>query len=171
MAFLDLGGVSALWGRAKACFAAKHTHTLNGAASANPSWWAPLSGGSAGQYIVSAGSGPPVWATLSGNTTIMPNGYPEGSICLACDPAFNPASKFGGTWAKRTDTYLFLGITIWKCVTSPSRYLAPLDMYPPGVCFLTYDATRNPASEFGGTWTLNTDTYLFMGIKIYKRVS
>lgn len=169
--FVGSNRMAELWADIKATFARKHVHTLNGAAAENPAWYAPASAGGAGQYLVSAGSGAPVWATLSGGNTVMPNGYPAGAVCLAWDPAFNPAAFFGGTWTKRTDTYLFLGITVWKCVVSPAQYLAPLDMYPPVVAFLTYDSSRNPAAEFGGTWTLVTETYLFMGIKIYKRVA
>lgn len=169
--FVGKSRTAEMWAKIKATFATKHTHKINGVVEANPELYAPKSAGAAGQYLVSSGSGSPLWATLSGNNTVMPNGYPSGAVCLAWDSSFDPAASFGGTWAKRTDTYLFLGITIWRCVVSPSTYLSPLDMYPPGVCFLTFDETRNPANEFGGTWSLITETYLFLGIKIYKRVS
>lgn len=148
-----------------------HSYTLNGTATTNPSWYAPASAGTAGQYLVSSGNGAPTWATIQGGVVFMPNGYPEGSVYLTYDPDFNPAETFGGTWTKETSTYLFLGITIWKCAATPNQYFSPLDMYPIGTAFMTYDSDHNPAAEFGGTWTLETQTYLFLGIKIYKRVA
>lgn len=150
--------------------ATNHAHTLNGASVASPSWYAPRSAGNAGQYLVSSGSGEPVWATIEGGVVFMPNGYPDDSVYLTYDPDFNPASEFGGTWTKETSTYLFLGITIWRCVATPNQYFSPLDMHPVGTAFMTYDKAHNPAAEFGGTWTLETSTYMFLGIKIYRRV-
>lgn len=153
--------------------AANHTHaySLNGASTTNPGWYAPTSAGTAGQYLVSSGSGAPTWATIEGGVVFMPNGYPDDSVYMTYDPDFNPAEEFGGTWTKETQTYLFLGITIWKCVATPNAYFSPLDMHPIGTAFMTYDSDHNPAAEFGGTWTLETQTYLFLGIKIYKRVA
>lgn len=172
MGYLDNNGVSTLWSKIKAKLSTKgNIGNLNGSSNATPSWYAPVSAGSAGQYLVSSGTGAPVWATQSGMSTIMPNGYPNGSVYLTYDSAFDPAEKWGGTWTKRTDTYMFMGITVWKCVVSPSSYIAPLDMYPVGTAFLTYDQSHNPSQEFGGTWTVRDDTYLFMGITIYRRVA
>lgn len=152
--------------------ASSHTHsyTLNGTATTHPSWYAPVSAGAAGQYLVSSGNGAPTWATIEGGVVFMPNGYPEDSVYMTYDPDFNPAAEFGGTWTKETRTYLFLGITIWRCVATPNQYFSPLDMYPVGTAFLTYDSAHNPAAEFGGTWTLEERTYLFLGIKIYRRI-
>lgn len=150
--------------------ATNHAHMLNGSSVASPSWFAPRSAGNAGQYLVSSGNGEPVWATIEGGVVFMPNGYPEGSVYLTYDPDYNPASEFGGTWTKETSTYLFLGITIWRCVSTPNQYFSPLDMHPVGTAFMTYDKAHNPAAEFGGTWTLETSTYMFLGIKIYRRV-
>lgn len=152
--------------------ASSHTHSykLNGSSTTNPSWYAPASAGTAGQYLVSSGNGAPTWATIEGGVVFMPNGYPEDSVYMTYDPDFNPAETFGGTWTKETQTYLFLGITIWRCVATPNQYFSPLDMYPVGTAFLTYDKAHNPAAEIGGTWTLETQTYLFLGIKIYRRI-
>lgn len=150
--------------------ATNHAHMLNGSSVASPSWYAPRSAGNAGQYLVSSGSGEPVWTDIEGGVVFMPNGYPEGSVYLTYDPDFNPASEFGGTWTKETSTYLFLGITIWRCVSTPNQYFSPLDMHPVGTAFMTYDKAHNPAAEFGGTWTLETSTYMFLGIKIYRRI-
>lgn len=150
--------------------ATNHAHMLNGSSVASPSWYAPRSAGQTGQYLVSSGSGEPVWTDIEGGVVFMPNGYPEGSVYLTYDPDFNPASEFGGTWTKETSTYLFLGITIWRCVSTPNQYFSPLDMHPVGTAFMTYDKAHNPAAEFGGTWTLETSTYMFLGIKIYRRV-
>lgn len=152
--------------------ASSHTHSykLNGNSTTNPSWYAPVSAGTAGQYLVSSGNGAPTWATIEGGVVFMPNGYPEDSVYMTYDPDFNPAETFGGTWTKETQTYLFLGITIWRCVATPNQYFSPLDMYPVGTAFLTYDKAHNPAAEIGGTWTLETQTYLFLGIKIYRRI-
>lgn len=150
--------------------ATNHAHMLNGSSVASPSWFAPRTAGNAGQYLVSSGSGEPVWTDIEGGVVFMPNGYPEGSVYLTYDPDFNPASEFGGTWTKETSTYLFLGITIWRCVSTPNQYFSPLDMHPVGTAFMTYDKAHNPAAEFGGTWTLETSTYMFLGIKIYRRV-
>lgn len=150
--------------------ATNHAHILNGSSVASPSWYAPRSAGQTGQYLVSSGSGEPVWTDIEGGVVFMPNGYPEGSVYLTYDPDFNPASEFGGTWTKETSTYLFLGITIWRCVSTPNQYFSPLDMHPVGTAFMTYDKAHNPAAEFGGTWTLETSTYMFLGIKIYRRV-
>lgn len=151
--------------------ATNHAHTLNGVSVASPSWFAPRSAGNAGQYLVSSGDGEPVWATIEGGVVFMPNGYPDDSVYLTYDPDFNPAAEFGGTWTKETQTYLFLGITIWRCVATPNQYFSPLDMYPVGTAFMTYDKAHNPAAEFGGTWTLEESTYMFLGIKIYRRVA
>lgn len=148
-----------------------HAHTLNGKSVSSPSWYAPRTVGQMGQYLVSSGTGEPVWATVEGGVMVYPTGYPVGSVYLTFDSNFNPAKTFGGSWTKNEETYLFLGITIWRCVESPDKYFTPLDLYPIGTAFLTFDEDRNPASEFGGTWTLNTETYLFLGIKIYKRIS
>lgn len=153
-----------------AAVAHTHTYTLNGTATTNPSWYAPASAGTAGQYLVSSGNGAPTWATIEGGVVFLPNGYPEDSVYMTYDPDFNPAAEFGGTWTKETRTYLFLGITIWRCVATPNQYFSPLDMYPVGTAFLTYDSAHNPAAEFGGTWTLEERTYLFLGIKIYRRI-
>ena len=152
--------------------ASSHTHSykLNGSSTTNPSWYAPASAGTAGQYLVSSGNGAPTWATIEGGVVFMPNGYPEDSVYMTYDPDFNPAETFGGTWTKETQTYLFLGITIWRCVATPNQYFSPLDMHPVGTAFMTYDKAHNPAAEFGGTWTLETSTYMFLGIKIYRRV-
>lgn len=150
--------------------ATNHAHMLNGSSVTSPSWYAPRSAGQTGQYLVSSGSGEPVWTDIEGGVVFMPNGYPEGSVYLTYDPDFNPASEFGGTWTKETSTYLFLGITIWRCVSTPNQYFSPLDMHPIGTAFMTYDKAHNPAAEFGGTWTLETSTYMFLGIKIYRRV-
>lgn len=150
--------------------ATNHAHMLNGSSVASPSWYAPRSAGQTGQYLVSSGSGEPVWTDIEGGVVFMPNGYPEGSVYLTYDPDFNPASEFGGTWTKETSTYLFLGITIWHCVSTPNQYFSPLDMHPVGTAFMTYDKAHNPAAEFGGTWTLETSTYMFLGIKIYRRI-
>lgn len=145
--------------------------TLNGKVVNAPSWYAPRTVGQMGQYLVSSGTGEPVWVTVEGGVMVYPTGYPVGSVYLTFDSNFNPAKTFGGSWTKNEETYLFLGITIWRCVESPDKYFTPLDLYPIGTAFLTFDEDRNPASEFGGTWTLNTETYLFLGIKIYKRIS
>lgn len=150
--------------------ATNHAHMLNGSSVASPSWYAPRSAGQTGQYLVSSGSGEPVWTDIEGGVVFMPNGYPEGSVYLTYDPDFNPASEFGGTWTNETSTYLFLGITIWRCVSTPNQYFSPLDMHPVGTAFMTYDKAHNPAAEFGGTWTLETSTYMFLGIKIYRRI-
>lgn len=150
--------------------ATNHAHMLNGSSVTSPSWYAPRSAGQTGQYLVSSGSGEPVWTDIEGGVVFMPNGYPEGSVYLTYDTDFNPASEFGGTWTKETQTYLFLGITIWRCVSTPNQYFSPLDMHPVGTAFMTYDKAHNPAAEFGGTWTLETSTYMFLGIKIYRRV-
>ena len=163
----DITGLqTALNGKA----ATNHAHMLNGSSVASPSWYAPRSAGQTGQYLVSSGSGEPVWTDIEGGVVFMPNGYPEGSVYLTYDPDFNPASEFGGTWTKETSTYLFLGITIWRCVSTPNQYFSPLDMHPVGTAFMTYDKAHNPAAEFGGTWTLETSTYMFLGIKIYRRI-
>jgi hypothetical protein len=155
----------------KAALNHTHAYTVNGKSTSNPSWYAPSSAGTAGQYLVSSGSGAPTWETIQGGVVFMPNGYPEGSVYLTYDPDFNPADEFGGTWTKEERTHLFLGITIWRCVATPNKYFSPLDMYPVGTAFLTYDKEHNPAAEFGGTWTLEERTYLFMGIKIYRRIA
>lgn len=53
---------------------------------------------------------------------------PGGSEEIACDstpvkmwllmdPGASPAQLFGGSWAMRTDTYLFMGCCIWKRVS------------------------------------------------------
>ena len=45
--------------------------------------------------------------------------------------------------------------------------LAP---YPVGTVFET-KGTQGPASLFGGSWTMDTDTYQFAGIKRYWRIA
>lgn len=155
---------------AKAAVMHTHSYQFNGSTNTAPAWFAPLSSGTAGQYLVSSGSGAPTWATIEGGVVFMPNGYPQDSVYLTYDPDFNPADAFGGTWTKDTQTYLFLGITIWRCLAAPNQYFSPLDMYPIGTAFLTYDKAHNPAAEIGGIWTLEEQTYMFLGIKIYRRV-
>ena len=73
--------------------ASSHTHSykLNGNSTTNPSWYAPASAGTAGQYLVSSGNGAPTWATIEGGVVFMPNGYPEDSVYMTYDPDFNPA--------------------------------------------------------------------------------
>lgn len=44
--------------------ATANTITLNGTATKTPSFYAPTAGGTAGQYLVSGGTGAPTWATL-----------------------------------------------------------------------------------------------------------
>lgn len=55
--------------------------------------------------------------------------------------------------------------------TGPS--MDPLDMYPVGTVFEVKQSasTMDPAEAFGGTWTLDTETYLFAGIKRYWRTA
>lgn len=40
----------------------------------------------------------------------------------------------------------------------------------PGTAYMSF-AESNPAKLFGGTWTVRTDTYLFMGLRIYRRTA
>lgn len=49
--------------------------------------------------------------------------------------------------------------------------LSALNAYPVGAVFEVKQSasTADPAALFGGTWTLDTDTYLFTGIKRYWR--
>lgn len=55
--------------------------------------------------------------------------------------------------------------------TGPS--MDPLDLLPVGTVFEVKQSagTFNPAEQFGGEWTLDTDTYLFAGIKRYWRTA
>ena len=48
-----------------------------------------------------------------------------------------------------------------------------LNSYPVGAVFEVKQSasTADPAALFGGTWTLDTDTYLFTGIKRYWRTA
>ena len=49
----------------------------------------------------------------------------------------------------------------------------PLDMFPVGSVFEVKQSagTFNPAQQFGGSWTQDTSTYLFAGIKRYWRTA
>lgn len=40
----------------------------------------------------------------------------------------------------------------------------------PGTAYMSF-ADSNPAKLFGGTWTVRTDTHLFMGLRIYRRTA
>lgn len=40
----------------------------------------------------------------------------------------------------------------------------------PGTAYFSFEDS-NPAKLFGGTWTVRVDTRLFMGLRIYRRVS
>ncbi len=51
----------------------------------------------------------------SGSEEAAYEGEPVGKWALM-DPGVSPAEKFGGSWTKRTDTYLFMGCCIWKRV-------------------------------------------------------
>ena len=51
----------------------------------------------------------------SGSEEAAYEGEPVGKWALM-DPGVPPAEKFGGSWTKRTDTYLFMGCCIWKRV-------------------------------------------------------
>lgn len=55
--------------------------------------------------------------------------------------------------------------------TGPS--MDPLEMFPVGSVFEVKQeaGTFNPAEQFGGSWTLDTSTYLFAGIKRYWRTA
>lgn len=48
-----------------------------------------------------------------------------------------------------------------------------LDVFPVGSVFEVKQSagTFNPAEQFGGSWTLDQDTYLFTGIKRYWRTA
>lgn len=48
----------------------------------------------------------------------------------------------------------------------------PLELFPVGTVFEVKQSieTAGPASFFGGSWTLDTETYLFNGIKRYWRI-
>ena len=45
------------------------TITLNGASSTSPSWYAPTTAGTSGQFLKSNGSGAPTWAAISTDAT------------------------------------------------------------------------------------------------------
>ena len=58
-----------------------------------------------------------------------------------------------------------------KGETGPTNLLA---MYPVGSVFevkTTLNSSLNPAQAFGGSWTLDTNTYQFSGIKRYWRTA
>ena len=52
----------------------------------------------------------------SGSEEAAYEGEPVGKWALM-DPGVSPAEKFGGSWTKRTDTYLFMGYKIWERVS------------------------------------------------------
>lgn len=41
--------------------------------------------------------------------------------------------------------------------------------YPKGIAIFSYD-DLNPAELYGGTWTVRTDTHMFLGLRVYRRV-
>jgi hypothetical protein len=86
---------------------AEHTHSN---ATSSDAGFMPALDGSVTKFLRGDGT----WAVppnSSGSLTIF-----EGFTLLSSDPDFNPAEAFGGTWTKEESTYLFLGITIWKCL-------------------------------------------------------
>ena len=91
--------------------ASSHTHSN---ATSSAAGFMPALDGSVTKFLRGDGT----WAVppnSSGSLTIF-----EGFTLLSSDPAFNPAEAFGGTWTKEKSTYLFLGLTIWKCLEAPS---------------------------------------------------
>ena len=91
--------------------ASSHTHSN---ATSSAAGFMPALDGSVTKFLRGDGT----WAVppnSSGSLTIF-----EGFTLLSSDPDFNPAEAFGGTWTKEESTYLFLGITIWKCLEAPS---------------------------------------------------
>ena len=90
---------------------AEHTHSN---ATSSAAGFMPALDGSVTKFLRGDG----IWAVppnSSGSLTIF-----EGFTLLSSDPDFNPAEAFGGTWTKEESTYLFLGLTIWKCLEAPS---------------------------------------------------
>lgn len=49
----------------------------------------------------------------------------------------------------------------------------PLVLYPVGTVFevKSSESDQDPAEMFGGSWTLDTETYLFRGIRRYWRTA
>lgn len=91
--------------------ASSHTHSN---ATSSAAGFMPALDGSVTKFLRGDGT----WAVppnSSGSLTIF-----EGFTLLSSDPDFNPAEAFGGTWTKEESTYLFPGITIWKCLEAPS---------------------------------------------------
>lgn len=54
-----------------------------------------------------------------------------------------------------------------------SPYDDPLNIFPIGTVVEVKQSagTFNPAEQFGGSWSLDEDTYLFAGIKRYWRTA
>lgn len=91
--------------------ASSHTHST---ATTSAAGFMPALDGSVTKFLRGDGT----WAVppnSSGSLTIF-----EGFTLLSSDPDFNPAEAFGGTWTKEESAYLFLGLTIWKCLEAPS---------------------------------------------------
>ena len=123
--------------------ATANTITLNGAATANPSFYAPVGGGTAGQYLVSGGTGvAPTWTNLP---TILKKYSAQNGSLTAAGGAF--------TWTIAAATHGIsdpTSVQLFESATG-AMVMADITTYATGVTIVINDTT--------GAGTLAANTY------------
>lgn len=134
---------------------------------------APAAGAST-RYLRSDGTWqvPPdsntTYASMAGATASA-----AGRAGLVPAPAAGNQATFlrgDGTWASPSNTTYGLATQSANGLMSAADKKKLDNAFPVGRAIFSY-VDLNPAALYGGTWTVRTDTYMFMGMKVYRRTA
>lgn len=96
-----------------------------------------------------------------------------GKTGLVPAPAAGKQATFlrgDGAWASPSNTTYGLATQSANGLMSAADKKKLDNAFPVGRAIFSY-VDLNPAALYGGTWTVRTDTYMFMGMRIYRRTA
>lgn len=128
--------------------ATANTITLNGTATKTPSFYAPTAGGTAGQYLVSGGTGAPTWQTL-----------PAGLKKYTAQNGALTAAGGAWTWAIASATHgVSTPVTVQLFDASGNMVMADVTVATNGNVTITINDTAS-----AGTLAANTYRVVIIG--------
>lgn len=96
-----------------------------------------------------------------------------GKTGLVPAPAAGKQATFlrgDGAWVSPSNTTYGLATQSANGLMSAADKKKLDNAFPVGRAIFSY-VDLNPAALYGGTWTVRTDTYMFMGMRIYRRTA